>query len=125
MACLARLLRVIVGETEKFNFQALNPLYHFGIFCLGNRQRSTPAVFRLARFVLLLIAMTRDIAKREPLLPPEPAIRNVLSGCSATATLLRLQLRSAQRAVGVMYSSDILLILHVLLNDFERCTANG
>jgi hypothetical protein len=67
--------------------------------------------------------MTRDIAKREPVLPPEPAIRNVLSGCSAT--LLRLQLRFAQRAVGVMHSSDILLILHVLLNDFERCTANG
>src|SRR5439155_13987166 len=38
---------------------------------------------------------------------------------------LRLQLRSAPRAVGVMYSSDILLILHVLLHDFERCTAHG
>src|SRR6266480_840778 len=53
MACLARLLRVIAGETEKFNFEALNPLCHFGIFCLGHRQRGTPAVFRLARFVLL------------------------------------------------------------------------
>ena len=68
-----------------------------------------------------LASRRRSFLSRE--VPPEPVIRNVLSGCSAA--LLRLQLRSAHRAVGVMYSSDILLILHVLLNDFERCTANG
>src|SRR5205807_4992756 len=33
------------------------------------------------------IAMTRDMAKREPLLPPEPAIRNVLRSEEHTSEL--------------------------------------
>src|SRR2546430_11164721 len=91
MACSARLLRVMVGKTENLISRLCTHSFISAYFVWATDSEARLRFSDLQGLCSCSIAMTRDIAKREPLLPPEPAIRNVLSGCSAT--LLRLQLR--------------------------------
>src|SRR6266480_3161301 len=92
----------------RFNFQALNPLYHLGIFCLGNRQRSTPAVFRLERFVLLFDCYDAGHGKKRSSFAARAcdSKRLIRLQCDLATAAVTLGTKSRGRDVFVRHSFD-------------------